>query len=297
MDWATLLPNSPSLSGPITRAVEYDQSTQTFELLNDLSQIDPSVDWQSVTTNNPQFQYWPNNHAGNIVYGGTTRGPAGTCPLSGPNATPPTYRNEPPADRTLCDRSGNLANAVLDTPGSIGYVDMGTARAKGFQYGTKGNNGDFWVPVQNNGTGTKGATFADPNVSSNGYHSGQPTGGADCAGSRYTPPDPPQGSSDPTLSSWFGVVGAIPSVAGYSLCQLTYALAWDDPGDAYGDTTAVDQRQRTVKDYLTYITSGTGSGGNPNDGQNILRRLDYDALTPELLTIAQNAVASLHDNL
>lgn len=43
-----------------------------------------------------------------------------------------------------------------------------------------------WVPVQSNGTGAKGSSFADPNVNSARYISGNATGGANCASSSYT---------------------------------------------------------------------------------------------------------------
>jgi hypothetical protein len=164
---------------------------------------------------------------------------------------------------------------------------MGAAIAKGFQYPSKGVSDHFWVPVQNNGTGTKGSqTFADPNATGNGYISGNATGGANCASASYTPP----GGTDPTLSNWDGVIGSNPSTTNYPICSLTYGLAWDDAAKAYGSAPAIDARQRTVKDYLLYITDSAGSA----DGQSILRSLNYDPLPSSIDTTAHVGVASIH---
>jgi ABC-type phosphate transport system substrate-binding protein len=286
--WSTLLPNSPSCSGPIKRAVRYDQSGTTFQTEQYLKQIGDAATWQAAS-GNLQFQNWPNN-GNNIIYGGTTsENPPGTCPLSGPGSTPPDPANggqTQPANRSLCNGAGHVAQAVLDTPGSIGYVDMSTQIAKGFQYPSKGGSDHFWVPVQHNGTGTKGSqTYADPNATSNGYISGNSTGGANCASASYTPP----GGADPTLSNWDGVIGSNPNTANYPICTLTYELAWDNAAKAYGNTGAIDARQRTVKDYLTYMTD-TGT----NDGQSILRSLNYDTVPASVLSVAQAGVGSIH---
>jgi ABC-type phosphate transport system substrate-binding protein len=286
--WATVLPHS-GCSGPITRAVRYDQSGTTFQTERYLSQLNggDSATWVNASNSAQQYQNWP-NHGSHIVYGGTTaENPAGTCPLSGPGGTPPDPANggqTQPADRSKCNGAGHVAQAVLDTPGSFGYVDMATAKSKGFQYPSKGTSSTFWVPVQHNGTGTTGATFADPNATSNGYISGNATGGANCASATYTPP----GGADPTLSSWENVIGSNPSVANYPACTLTYELVFNDNSRAFGDTAANDARSRSVKDYVEYLVK-TGT----NDGQSILRSLDYDSLPPAIQTIAQNGANAI----
>jgi ABC-type phosphate transport system substrate-binding protein len=286
--WSTLLPNSPSCSGPITRAVRYDESGTTFQTENYLRQINHASTWQTAS-GALQFQNWPNNGS-NIVYGGAAPNvnPSGTCPLSGPGNTPPDPSNTgqtQPTNPSLCNGAGEVANAVLDNAGTIGYVDMATAIAKGFAYPSKGTSSTFWVPVQNNGTGTKGATFADPNVNSNGYISGNATGGANCASSSYTPPS----GTDPTLSTWDGVFGSNPNQANYPVCTLTYELLWNDSSRAFGDTTAVDARARSVKDYAEYLVSNSQS----TDGQSILRGLNYDTVPSSILSIAQTGVNAI----
>jgi ABC-type phosphate transport system substrate-binding protein len=285
--WGTLLPNSSSCSGPIIRGARYDQSGTTFQTMQYLAQLNSSDRTTWVNASNAfQPQNWP-NPSSNIVYGGTTQGTSGTCPLSGPGATPPqpgTTQTQP-ANPSLCNGAGNLAQAVLDTPGSIAYVDMATAISKGFQYPTKGTSSTFWVPVQNNGTGTKGATFADPNVSSNGYISGNTTGGANCASSAYTPPS----GADPTLSSWASVIGSNPNVANYPLCTLTYELLFNDNSKAFGDNAGNDARSRSVKDYAQYLVSNSVA----NDGQSILRSLNYDTLPSNVLSAAQTGANAI----
>jgi ABC-type phosphate transport system substrate-binding protein len=285
--WATLLPNS-GCSGPITRAVRYDQSGTTFQTEQYLKQIADTATWQAAS-GALQYQNWPNNGS-NIVYGGAAPNvnPSGTCPLSGPGNTPPDPSNTgqtQPTNPSLCNGAGEVANAVLDNAGTIGYVDMATAIAKGFAYPSKGTSSTFWVPVQNNGTGTKGATFADPNVNSNGYISGNATGGANCASSSYTPPS----GTDPTLSTWDGVFGSNPNQANYPVCTLTYELLWNDSSRAFGDTTAVDARARSVKDYAEYLVSNSQS----TDGQSILRGLNYDTVPSSILSIAHTGVNAI----
>jgi ABC-type phosphate transport system substrate-binding protein len=286
--WSSLLPNSPSCSGPVIRGARYDQSGTTFQTMRYLAQLNGSDNSSWVNASNAfQPQNWPNNGS-HIVYGGTTSSnPPGTCPLSGPGSTPPqpgTTQTQP-AQASLCNGAGNLAQAVLDTPGSIAYVDMATALSKGFAYPTKGTSSTFWVPVQNNGTGTKGAAFADPNVNSNGYISGNTTGGANCASSSYTPP----GGADPTLSSWENVIGSNPNTANYPVCTLTYELLFNDNSKAFGDTTAEDARSRSVKDYIEYLLSNSGS----NDGQSILRSLNYDALPSNVLAAGRTGANAI----
>jgi hypothetical protein len=284
--WSTLLPNSPTCVGPVTRIVRYDQANGTFQTMQYLAQLNAADNPAWIAASNAfQPASWPNN-ASNIVYGGTT--PGDTAPavcLGGLGGVPPVPpAAETPAEIADCNGAGHVVQAVLDTPGSIGYADLITQHARGLQL-TKGSN-SFWAPVQNNGTGTKGATFADPNAAAAGYLSGNPTGGSNCASATYTPP----GGVDPTLNSWQGVIGSNPNTANYPLCTLTYELAWDDAARAYGPALPVDARQRTVKDYLTYITAN----GLPPDGQNILRSLDYDKVPPPILALSNAGVASIH---
>jgi ABC-type phosphate transport system substrate-binding protein len=282
--WSTLLPSSPSCAGSITRVVPYDPRSGTaFAFAEYLNQIRPQDSWDALARSNYQPSRWSDSST-NLVYGGaTSSNPPGTCPL------PPPF-SETIAEMTRCNGDANLAQSVRDTPGSVGFVDMATAVHAGFQYPAKGSSSTFWVPLQNNGTSTKGATFADPNATSDGYIDGNSTGGADCATASYTPPAPPTGSADSTLSSWSNVIGSSPSATPtYPICALTYELAFDDPSLAYGDTTILDEVSRTVKDYLEYILSNAGA----NDGQSVLRPLGYDALPANILAVARTGADAI----
>jgi ABC-type phosphate transport system substrate-binding protein len=288
--WSMLLPHSPSCTGPITRVVPYNQSGTTYQAMDYLAQINDAITWTG-SASSFQPQDWPNNGS-DVVYGGTTSSnPPGTCPLSGPGNTPPdpAAGQQLPANPSLCNGNREVTRAVLDTPGSIAFVDMATAIQQGFQYPAKGASSTFWVPVQNNGTSTKGATFADPDVNPNGYRQGSVTGGAHCASASYTPPPPPSGSTDPTLSSWSAVIGANRDVVDYPICTLTYELLFDDESKAFGDTGAHDSLARSVKDYIEYILSNASA----NDGQSLLRSLNYDALPANILTIARTGASSI----
>jgi ABC-type phosphate transport system substrate-binding protein len=288
--WSTLLPHSPSCSGAITRAVRYDKSGTTFQTENYLAQLNPTDQsaWQTAFSSGDTQDHWPNN-ASNILYGGTTSGNPNhaicTAGLSGSPAVPPTSAAETASENSDCNGAGMVGQAVLDTPGSIGYVDMATAISKGFAYPSKGTSSTFWVPVQNNGLGTTGATFRDPNVNANGYISGNPTGGANCASSSYTPPS----GADPTLSAWDTVIGSNPNQADYPACTLTYELLFNDNSKAFGDNAGNDARSRSVKDYIEYILSNTVA----NDGQNILRSLNYDALPANVLSAARTGANAI----
>lgn len=279
--WSTLLPNSPTCSGPITRVVRYDQAGTTFQIENYFAQIANSSTWTADAASSPNSESWPNS-GGNIEYGGEVENPT-VCTLTGPGGTPPA--TESAAQKTDCNGNPNVAQTVLDTPGSIGAVDFATAVVKGFQYPSKGTGSTFWIPVQNNGTGTKGATFADPNVNSKGYVSGNATGGSSCASASYTAPS----GGDPTLSAWNTVFGSNPDQADYPLCALSYELLFNDNSLAFGDTAAIDSRARSVKDYIEYILSNSVA----NDGQNILRSLNEDALPAGILSIARTGANAI----
>jgi ABC-type phosphate transport system substrate-binding protein len=53
--WSTLLPNSPSCSGPIKRVVRYDQSGTTFQTERYLAQIADGATWDAAS-GSLQFQ-------------------------------------------------------------------------------------------------------------------------------------------------------------------------------------------------------------------------------------------------
>src|SRR5262249_3101100 len=126
---------------------------------------------------------------------------------------------------------------------------------------------------------------ADPNAAANGYRHGTASGGANCASATYTPP----GGADPTLAAWNGVIGSDPTTANYPACTLTYELLFNDNSRAFGDTAANHARSRSVKDYIEYILSNSLA----NDGQSVLRGLDYDALPANVLSVARTGANAI----
>lgn len=71
---------------------------------------------------------------------------------------------------------------------------------------------------------------------------------------------------------------------------VTYELVWDDAAQIYCNTPAIDARQRSVKDYISYILANSSA----NDGQNVLRALNYDPLPANVLNVSRNGAASVH---
>lgn len=290
--WSTLLPNSPSCSGSITRVVPYDDvSGVTFALADYLTQISPMGGWYGFLDSPYQPANWAalpgdtKSGATKLVFGGTT------SPDGNPNVcvTPPPTGESTQLEQD-CNGDGNVAGTVLDTPGSIGFVDLATAdTADGgaFDYPAKGTSSTFWIPVQNNGAGTKGATYEDPQAPSSGSNF---TDAANCTGTDYSTP---AGASDPTLVSWADVIGSNPDesaiLGSYPICTLTYELAWNDSSLAYGDTAANDARASAVKGYIEYMLSND----YPDDGQNVLESLGYEALPTNVLTVARNGAAAI----
>ena len=101
------------------------------------------------------------------------------------------------------------------------------------------------------------------------------------------------GMNRASIANWLAVTSA--ETGPYGGCTLTYALAWDDYALPYRlipgyDPVAEEKKARTVKDYLTAITS---------IGQTSLTQQDYAPLPVSVRAIAQAGVAErpLHRGL
>jgi ABC-type phosphate transport system substrate-binding protein len=154
-----------------------------------------------------------------------------------------------------------VADAVNANDGSIGYVELGTARARGFRKNGE-QDGTFWIKVKN-GSGELREPSADQNITDGVLK------GSDCAGVTFTGlPTLPSG--DITRGDWSSVTGRNSPTA-YGLCTLTYILAFDDYADVYGCNSAEEMRARTVFDYLTSIVHPSG--------QSKLKQFDLSKLS------------------
>jgi ABC-type phosphate transport system substrate-binding protein len=174
---------------------------------------------------------------------------------------------------------GALAALVKSTDGSLGYVDLATARANGFETAGGGTDDTFWLAVDDN-AGQPSEPTADPD----GYREGTPARGANCDGTQFTRQP---GGADPTLEDWSQVTGAT-TPSGYPLCLLTFDLAWDDQADVYGSGDGEQGQARTVKDYLADVV-GTS-------GQSLLPAGDYSSLPRDIQAVSLRAVESIDWN-
>jgi ABC-type phosphate transport system substrate-binding protein len=187
---------------------------------------------------------------------------------------------------------GGVAKAVAETDGSIGYLDLATARKEGYDMTKKAADHLYWIPQQtiNPAESDKvGANFVEPtaNSMSNLNGSGAPQG-ANCTNADYRgiPTTP---ASDPTLGDWSSAIatGSEDAVT-YPVCALTYDFAFDDDAPVYGNTPTEEAKARTVKDYLTAIESDTGQLG--------LASADYGTLKASIIKIGQTGVAAINWN-
>ncbi|HEY3759609.1 MAG TPA: hypothetical protein VGL37_07585 [Solirubrobacteraceae bacterium] len=183
---------------------------------------------------------------------------------------------------------GGLTNAVNATDGSIGYVDLATAREKGFTIEPKKADHTYWIPLQPVNPSTTPGTvtsevFDEPTTDPTAHFNpalNTSTRGANCAGADWR--GYPTGSN-PTLENWSNAIATGGTT--YPVCAITYDLAFDDDAPVYGNNPAEEAKARTVKDYLTAVTSQTG--------QFELAKFDYATLPTVLIADAQTGVAAI----
>jgi ABC-type phosphate transport system substrate-binding protein len=261
-------------SVPVKRIVRQDSSGTTFSWKAYLNLIGTGRGW--TTTYAAPNTLWP--AAGGAGTATATPEPTNVCPNTEANL--------------LCSASGSgggaLAGVVNATDGSIGYVDLATARKRGFDITPSATTQDytFWSPLETspNGSASSG-TYAEPTSDATAHSGGTGQKGANCVNAPIVGVPTAAGSpnGDPTLGDWSHVIAA--GGAAYPACVLTYALAWDDNAPVYGNTAAEQGKARVVKDYLSLIVSSIG--------QLKLTTTDYSPLPAGLLTDAQNAVNAI----
>jgi ABC-type phosphate transport system substrate-binding protein len=187
---------------------------------------------------------------------------------------------------------GGVAKAVAATDGSIGYLDLATARKEGYDMSKKAADHLYWIPQQTINPAKSdevGSNYVEPTASplSNLNGSGAPQG-ANCTNADYRGiPSTPAG--DPTLGDWSNAIatGSEDAVT-YPVCALTYDFAFDDDAPVYGNTPIQEAKARTVKDYLTAIESNAGQLG--------LASADYGTLKASIISIGQTGVAAIDWN-
>lgn len=260
--WSAVLPDATLIgagcSATVKRVVRLDSSGTTFAFKNYLRSIDSS----SFPTSQANTA-WPNEGTNSVVRGAANG--------AGPQL--------------------DALNARVD--GGIAYADLATARAKGFDWdddlATADDDQTFWVYVQRS-TGA----YASPAVSDDQSASGNQRG-SNCAATTYANSG---GAPLPsTTQSWFDVT-ANETSGGYSLCALTFALAWEEPSKANVGSLqpAITQDQaRVARDYLGFVVEDkNGLNGTPRAGQSQLAAAGYQKLPETVRTEARTGVAQLN---
>jgi hypothetical protein len=214
-------------------------------------------------------------------------------------------------------KGSSLALAVKDNSGSIGYLDLATAREEGFNMtpNPSGEPGDghfneaendrlYWVPLETVEPPALEASevgkvdsgvFVEPTAITKAHFSGEPEAenGANCEGAawRNIPSKASSPNEDPTLGDWSKAIATggtkktiekTPTTA-YPVCAITYDLAFDDDAAVFGNTPSEEARARTVKDYLTSVVSPSGQ-------LTKLTLFDYATLPLEIIHDAEKGV-------
>jgi ABC-type phosphate transport system substrate-binding protein len=258
--WSEITDNGDKLSGTgcnpatsITRAVRLDASGTTHILKRYLSLISKSP----FETEKGENKTW------NEVAEGTEN---------------TTWPKAATVVRPSGNGNGKLVAKVAETPGSIGYSDLATARANSaFIPPTGGaNKATFWVPIQNKSGET--VTYADPSKNKDVAALNE----ANCAKTEYTNGEtafPPASVTE----SWSEVTTKT-SEPKYTICGLTYDLALSSYSDYAGTS---EGEATTVENFLSYVldTSAAGKGG-----QSVIKNHDYEPLTGTVLKEAQAGV-------
>jgi len=191
---------------------------------------------------------------------------------------------------------GGVASAVENTSGSIGYLDLATAREKGFDItpvspsNAHPDDKTYWIPVQtinpDTSPSTEGTNWVEPTSTATAHFNGGFGGrGANCLKADYRNiPTTPAG--DPTLGDWSAAI-ATGSKDGttYPVCAMTYDFAFDDDSKVYGNTLEEQQKAMTVVNYLEAIVSPLG--------QDNLEAYDYGTLPTNIQKISQEGVKAI----
>jgi hypothetical protein len=188
--------------------------------------------------------------------------------------------NEWPAASSIKPSSGGNSTdsaevtAVAANAGTLGYATAGDAASGGFGRlpSTSGTTGTqiFYGLVQNNGTSSTGATYADPEAN----NIGQPnvyTGAVNVNGNDAGPGSwvvPVSGGAVNVLGSWSGTIASDTNVSGdgtgasadYPIVAVAYDFSWLNFGSlkATGSNKPSSNAGPTTQDYLEWVTSVKG---------------------------------------
>lgn len=204
--------------------------------------------------------------------------------------------------RANAEGGKSLAEAVKATNGSIGYLDLATARKEGFVLTAGKPNYLYWLPLQAVNPAESEPSkrighplvFDEPTVHPEAHFNTTSVleKGANCKGADYR--GIPLASESPdkeaTLGNWANAIATGGSA--YPVCAITYDLAFQNDASVYGSKAPEEEKARTVKEYLSSVVS--------EPGQTELPEFDYGVLpdttkTP-LLEDAEKGVAAIEWN-
>jgi ABC-type phosphate transport system substrate-binding protein len=298
--WSEAFPELGSQAGacdkPIIRVVRFDASGTTFGFKDYLNTINPTREWltkfQTGTNGNRE---WPKAEFG-FPAGGEEKSQCG-AKVSAPGGKQ-TDDSVDFLTSACANGAGELVKKLSETDGSIGYADIATAR--GASTGSLAVDASkstapttpYWTQAQN-GTITPGSAeegegkgFTEPTFDeANGFKTTAAANslqkGANCKSAGIFKNTPAVSFGD-----WSKTSG-VNATSGFGICTLTYALVFDDNAAVFKNTPEEEGKARTLKDYMESIVGG---------GQSGLFAADYAPLSPDLLTIAQTAVAGIGFN-
>jgi ABC-type phosphate transport system substrate-binding protein len=274
---------------PVIRIVRFDGSGTTYNFKAFLGLLEATQGTSGLWTTAPiagDNTKWPE------TFDGTPAEP----PVVGSSkeCAPSEFPNH--ICRAFEKGGGEVAVAVQKTNGSIGYVDLATARKKGFYMKEEADQHTYWVPVQTvspEENNKISESYIEP-TKTPGSNLSASSEGANCLGADYRGyPSASASEPDPTLGDWEKAIAtggskkalAEEPLATYPVCGLTYDFAWDDNAPVYGEGGQEQAKARTVKDYLEAVES--------QEGQYQLVLRDYGTLPPNIIQIAQNGVKAI----
>ena len=204
--------------------------------------------------------------------------------------------------RANAEGGKSLAEAVKATDGSIGYLDLATARKEGFVLTAGKPNYLYWLPLQAVNPAESEPSkrighplvFDEPTVHPEAHFNTTSVleKGANCKQADYR--GIPSASESPdkeaTLGNWANAIATGGSA--YPVCAITYDLAFQNDASVYGSKAPEEEKARTVKEYLSSVVS--------EPGQTELPEFDYgllpDTTKTPLLEDAEKGVAAIEWN-
>lgn len=185
-----------------------------------------------------------------------------------------------PNNITKSPQNEGVARTVASNPGTIGYVDLATARkcvtGTTLPGGACVATSAKWAKVVN-----VLGTAVDP--SNNGFTTGAPAG-ANCATDTATTPPS-------TLSPAWRAVSITDGPSGYPVCGFTYGLVYNDLRRAFNGPIPTNTanftlaQARTLAFYLAFVV---------NEGQAFVTADDYAPLPAQVQAVANSGLASLN---